>query len=257
MNKFDLLNVLNDIAPLDLQVSWDNSGVQIDLGEQEVRKVLTCLDVCDASLAQAIDEGCDFIVSHHPLLFNNINRVDADEAKGRYVIECIKNGISVYSAHTCFDKAPGGNNELLLELLDCYDWNAVGDEQIVFTGVLAEPMPLRDFAGRIKEAFGCSFVRFGGDSERIIYKIAVCSGSGGDYIGLAASEGADCFISSDFKHHELMSALELGLCIADAGHFGTEHQFARNMGEQLRERCAGELEVVIGDYEKDPLPMLV
>ncbi|NMA93067.1 MAG: Nif3-like dinuclear metal center hexameric protein [Clostridiales bacterium] len=257
MNKFDLLNILNDIAPLELQVDWDNSGMQIDLGAQEVSKVLTCLDVCEASISQAVSEGCDFIVSHHPLFFNNINRVDADEAKGRYIIDCIKNGISVYSAHTCFDKAPRGNNELLLELLECYDWNAAGNEQILFTGMLAEPMPLKDLAVRIKEAFGSKFVRFGGDPERIIYKIAVCSGSGGDYIGLAASEGADCFISGDFKHHELMSAMELGLCIADAGHFGTEHQFAGNMGEQLRERCGDELEVVIGNYESDPLPMLV
>lgn len=257
MKKSDFLNILDEIAPLKFQCDWDNSGMQIDLRAEEVHKVLTCLDICDASISQAVSEGCDFIVSHHPLLFTTVNRVDADEARGRYIIECIKNGISVYSAHTCFDKAPGGNNSLLLELLGCYDWNVVGDEQILFTGMLAEPMLLKDFAGRIKEAFGCSFVRFGGDPERIIYKIALCSGSGGDYISLAATEGADCFISGDFKHHELMAAMELGLCIADAGHFGTEHQFARNMGEKLREYCGGELEVVIGDYETDPLPMMV
>ncbi len=257
MEKSDFLKILDKIAPLELQCDWDNSGMQIDLESQEVRRVLTCLDICDASIAQAVRDACDFMVSHHPLFFTSANCVDAGEAKGRYIVECIKNGISVYASHTCFDKAPGGNNSLLLDLLGCGDRKVAGEDQLLMLGNLKRPASLKEFAGMLKEALGCSAVRFGGDPDRMISTIAVCSGSGGNFVNLAASEGADCFVSGDFKHHELMEAMELGLCIADAGHYGTEYQFARNIGEKLRKYCGGELEVVIGDAEKDPLPMII
>lgn len=95
-------------APLALQESWDNCGVQVGSLDREVRGVLFTLDVTMTSLMKAINEGANLIISHHPLIFSGLRSITGRNETEKIVIEAIKNDITIYSAHTNFDSAHGG-----------------------------------------------------------------------------------------------------------------------------------------------------
>lgn len=113
MKLYDLINRLDSIVPEETQESWDNSGIQINCGNREIRRALVALEITFEVIEEAVREKADMIITHHPLIFTGLKSVDADEVRGRYIIDLINNGISVYSLHTNFDKAPGGNNDYI------------------------------------------------------------------------------------------------------------------------------------------------
>lgn len=242
MKRKDLLSALDEIAPLALQESWDNCGMQIDLGRTEYKKLLVCLDITDDILKEAVEAGCDLIISHHPLLFHGVKQISENDELGRRLIRLIRHGISVYSAHTNFDKALGGNNDDLLDRIGvvCLAPLSAGQDESVIgrTGVFGKPLKLRDAAERVAEGLGRPVgLKVAGDPERLIRKVGVCTGAGGEFYKEAAECGCDLYISGDVKHHEVLAALGLGLCLIDGGHYGTEWIFSENMARQLRKKA--------------------
>lgn len=89
-------------------------------------------------------------------------------------------------------------------------------------GRLPEKMSLRAFAEKTREALGLPFLRMVGDPAREVETVAVCTGSGGSLMDVVLASGADVFLTGDIKYHEAMTALDHGLTLLDAGHFGTE-----------------------------------
>ncbi len=106
----DIIDALERLAPLSHQESYDNSGIQVGLTKAETAGVLFCLDVTEAVIDEAIDEGFNLIVSHHPLIFSPVKKITDATYVGRCVMKAIRNGITIYSAHTCLDNAPRGVN---------------------------------------------------------------------------------------------------------------------------------------------------
>ena len=102
MKLYDLINRLDSIVPEETQESWDNSGIQINCGNREIRRALVALEITFEVIEEAVREKADMIITHHPLIFTGLKSVDADEVRGRYIIDLINNGISVYSLHTIF-----------------------------------------------------------------------------------------------------------------------------------------------------------
>ena len=113
----DIANALEMFAPLPLQDDFDNAGLQIGLTDAEVAGVLLCLDVTEAVVDEAIASGCNFIVSHHPLIFSPLKRITGSSYVERCVLKALANGIAVYSAHTNLDNAMGGVNFRIAEKL--------------------------------------------------------------------------------------------------------------------------------------------
>ena len=112
-----MLSALEQFAPLPLQESWDNAGLQIGLTEAEVSGALLCLDVTEKVIDEAIAKGCNLVVSHHPLLFRGLKQVsDANDVQ-RTVRKAIKADICVISMHTNMDNAQGGVNFKIAERL--------------------------------------------------------------------------------------------------------------------------------------------
>ncbi|MBO4881736.1 MAG: Nif3-like dinuclear metal center hexameric protein [Firmicutes bacterium] len=242
MEKQQLLTILNEIAPLSLQEEWDNSGVQIDCGGKEVSRVLLALDITNRVIDEAKKEKCDMIVCHHPLLFVPVRQITPDYTVGSHILRLIKENISVYAAHTCFDKAPGGNNDYLMKEIGCsFPEELAGG--ITRIGYLDKPVTFDEFISDVNAACGYEGLKIQGDSDREIRKVAVCTGGGGEYLYEAYKQGADAFVSGDIKHHDAQAAKDLGICLIDAGHYGTEWQFVPNMAMQLRadERFTAEL----------------
>lgn len=240
----DIAKLIETLAPKDLAEPWDNVGMMVGDEEQIVTKVYVTLDVTSENVENAIKCGAQLIVSHHPLLFTSIKRVVEQDVSGSIIRTLIQNNISVYSAHTNFDIADGGMNDILCTILnigntrhftddECIDPSGAKLDNIGRVGVLDNSIELADFVDYVKNALGCRAISYVGDSSDVISTVAVCSGSGGDYLYNAYNAGADVYVTSEVKHHEAQLALELGLNLIDAGHFETENIICDFMEEFL------------------------
>ena len=238
MRLDDFIKVVEKIAPLELQEDWDNSGVQVRATSGEINKVLVAMEINDSVIDEAIGAGVELILTHHPLLFFGIKKVDNNDITGNHIIKLVRRGISVYSSHTPFDKCIGGNNDYLGKLLGFEDVGPLpGDESsICRMGSLSRPMSCGALVNHASLALNLpkDFIKFAGRTDDIIEKAAWCTGAGAEYLDLAVNAGCDLYITGDVKYHEAQHARDLGMNLLDLGHFGTEYLFARNMSEILR-----------------------
>ena len=253
--------LLDEIAPLDVQEAWDNSGVQIDVGRPHIQKVLVCLEITRDVVSEAIENDVDLIVTHHPLLFHGVKKIDRSNPVGEYLLELIFTGISVYSSHTSFDIAQSGNNDDLAERLGLREIEALtGDsgDALGRTGYLIRPMALKELVFLLDEALDHpGGIKVAGDPQTMIEKVGLCTGAAGEFYQAAMEQGCQAYISGDVKHHEAQLARESGLCLIDAGHFGTEQIFMENMANQLREKCGGQLTVIESRVNVNPYDFIV
>lgn len=233
----DFIREVENIAPLSLQEPWDNSGIQIKTGNPEISKVLVALEINERVIDEAIGAGVDMILTHHPLIFGSMNKIDDNNITGNHIIKLIRRGISVYSSHTPFDKCIGGNNDYLGKILGIEDIGPMpGDETCICRmGTLPRPMTCIEFANHASQALRIrkEFFNFAGIPEEEISKIGWCSGAGAEYLDLAVEAGCDLFLTGDVKYHTAQHARDLGMNILDCGHFGTEYIFCENMASKL------------------------
>ncbi|WP_300728357.1 Nif3-like dinuclear metal center hexameric protein [uncultured Bacteroides sp.] len=111
----EVVSALEMFAPLPLQNGFDNAGLQIGLTDAEAAGALLCLDVTEAVVDEAIEKGCNLIVSHHPLLFKGLKSITGHDYVERCVMKAIKHDIVIVSMHTNLDNAPQGVNYKIAE----------------------------------------------------------------------------------------------------------------------------------------------
>ena len=247
-----LLDILNKIAPVSAAMDWDNCGMQIELGKTDIDKVYVALEITDEVIKHAAYLGCDMIITHHPLIFSDIalTSVDVRKPLDRNIAELIRRDIEVYSSHTCFDSAPGGNNDYLCGMLGIKDVRSFCGG-VARVGKLNRAVRLSEFEKTVYEklekpvGFLC-----GGDPNKLIKTVALCTGGAGEFWPDAVSVGADLYITGEIKHHEAAYMKQTGMAYIAAGHAGTEWIFVPNMAEQLRK---GSLERITVYEEKDHL----
>lgn len=242
MNFEKIVEAIERVAPPELAEEWDNSGVQIGFGNQEIKKILFCLDITEDVITEAIEEGCQMIVSHHPLIFNPVFSIDeklygVPGIVSHYINLLIKNNISVYSAHTSFDNAPKGNNYFLASIMDLKDVTDPADpSHIGVKGALKIKTDISCVVKKLEDVLNLpkGYVRCTGNRDIEVSKIAVCTGAGGDFLKDPFIEDCDMLITGDVKLNQAMESNAMGIAVADAGHFGTEQIFARNIIELLK-----------------------
>ena len=245
MKKTDLLKVLDKIAPLSLAEDWDNCGMQVDLGKTEINKVYVAFEVTQDVIRAAKEEGADMIIAHHPLLFPQIaiTHLRTGNVCERNLIDLVRNDIEVFSSHTCFDAAARGNNDYAARLLGLEKTRTFAGN-IARIGRLKEPVPLAQYEKLVHEKLGSHIgMTVSGDPKKLIRCVAVCTGYGGDLWEHALYEGADLFISGEFKHHEMCYMNQAGMAFITAGHAATEWIFVPNMAQQLTEMTLGDLQI--------------
>lgn len=233
----DFIREVEKIAPLSLQEEWDNSGIQLRATSGEISKVLIALEINDRVIDEAIGAGADMILTHHPLIFGSLKKIDGNDVTGNYLVKLIKRGISAYSTHTPFDKCLGGNNDYLGNLLGIDDIAPMqGDEtHICRVGNLKVPMTCAEFADNAARLLKIDkrHFSFSGNADETVSKVGWCTGSGAEFLDLAVDAGCDLFITGDVKYHTAQHARELGMNLLDCGHYGTEHIFCENMASKL------------------------
>lgn len=233
----DFIREVENIAPLSLQEPWDNSGLQIRAGNNEISKVLIALEINERVIDEAIGCGADMILTHHPLIFGELKRVDSNDIIGNHIVKLIRRGISVYSSHTPFDKCIGGNNDYLGRILGIEDISPMpGDESAICrVGTLPQPMTCLDFIEHASRTLKIekNFFNFAGIPDDEILKVGWCTGAGSEYLDTAVAAGCDIFVTGDVKYHTAQHARDLGMNVLDCGHYGTEYIFCENMRAKL------------------------
>ncbi len=235
MTVRELYAILNEKIPPSLSCPWDNDGLMCcSDGKREVKRVLVTLDVTEAAIGYAKENGFDLIVSHHPMLFKGLKSVNGESYLGKKTVELLLAGISVMCFHTRLDAVEGGVNDTLCDLLGIENVEAFGDEGIGRIGALPTPMSAEDFARLVKERLGAPAV-FLGDAGLPVCRVAVLGGSGGDDIGAAREAGADTYLSGNLGYHDMTDAPEAGMNLLEAGHFFTEQPVTATLEEWLYE----------------------
>jgi dinuclear metal center YbgI/SA1388 family protein len=162
----------------------------------------------------------------------------------------IRAGVSLYAAHTTFDRAAGGINDMLAGRLGLVDVvTAAGPEDgLMRVGALPEAMAEPAFFAHVKRALGADSLRVSAWPGGPVRTVAVLGGSGGDFAAAAKEAGADALVTGEAKHHHFLEAQARGLLLVEAGHYATEHGFVDEIFMSLQSR-RNELQLFL-DFEK-------
>lgn len=246
-----IIEKLQELAPRQYAMDWDNVGLLAGRADKEVKKIFVALEITDAVVEEAVGFGADMIVTHHPLIFKPVPSVTDQDMIGRRLVRMIQADISYYAMHTNFDSAPGCMAELAAERIGLISEAPLlavtenGSCGIGKVGVMPEgEMTVRALAEKVKACFELPFVTVYGDmgqQSRMVRRIAISPGSGKSMISDALRAGADVLVTGDIGHHEGLDAGEMGLSIIDAGHYGLEHIFIPFMEGYLNEQFGTEV----------------
>lgn len=224
----EITDIIEAFAPLSLQESYDNSGLVVGRPTDEVSKVLLAVDVTDEVMDEAESEGCDMIITHHPIIFHPLKRLNSANVVERCVERAIRKGIALYACHTNLDSAPEGMSWRLAAMLGVGDLEVLQPsakgEQCGFgvVGNLAEAMPTEAFLREIMKVTGADVIRHSDIATPSVSRVAVCTGSGASLIGDARRAGADVYVTADLKYNDFMTP-DGALTVADIGHFESEY----------------------------------
>ena len=257
----DIAKVIEDFAPLSLQESYDNAGLQVGNRESAVSAVLLCLDVTEETVREAKNRSCNLIVSHHPLIFRGLKNLTGADQTQRIVMDALKEGISIYSAHTNLDSANEGVSYEMAHQLNLKDLQVLVPSErnpeigLGIVGVYDNPVPQLEFLRKVKDTFAVKALRYSGQTQHlVIRKVALCGGSGGSFISDAFNCGADAYLSGDFKYHDY-TTYGLDMLIADIGHHESELCSRRILSRIIREAYP-DCVIYFAESENNPIKIL-
>lgn len=266
MNKSvrDILKILEEIAPSVLSEEWDNPGLQVGDPCLGVKNIMLALDPTLSALRHAMEMDAQILLTHHPLIFKPLFKINKENYPANIVFEAIKNNIAIISMHTNLDAAKKGINSMLADLFSLnnrrilleredLDADGTGFGRI---GELPEKKSLSEMVTVCKDLLETGSVRVVGDMNRKVYQVAVAGGSGSSMVKVAHQKGADLLITGDVSHDAALEAKFLGLALIDAGHFHTERAAFRLFGCSLIELMEkSKLHVGIDIYAAERPPM--
>ncbi|MEG0614159.1 MAG: Nif3-like dinuclear metal center hexameric protein [Oscillospiraceae bacterium] len=254
-----IYELIDKFAPFELQDSWDNSGILVNLpDDREIKKILLSLDITAEVAKEAVSKSVDLVISHHPVIFQPLKSLEPDGPASIL----LKNGIGAISAHTNLDISHEGINAILAKKLgfnileNCVEFvKYFGHNQEKYGyGIIcdtANEYSPKSLATLVKTMLGCKNIRFN-DCGKKIHKVAICSGSGGSLLQIAKKCDVQALITGDVKHDVFIDAKNLDIAVIDAGHFYTENVVC----ELIKQRITGvysNIDVQIADEDKDPV----
>ena len=253
MTTKQLYKIADEIAPKALSDeycekygAYDNSGILVDTGE-DIKKAVFSLDLSQGALQRALQEGANAIVTHHPAIYGKISDIRVDDIPlGEKLITCIKNGISVIAMHLNLDCVDGGIDESLQHAVLC----ACGTETTQTTVMhplskggygrvyTVNETPLQTLADNLGKTLNSTRIQVYNGNKTSINRVASFCGAGVDEqtLAFAKAQGADVIVSSDFKHHFIAQALELGLSVVVLTHYASEQYGFKKYYENIRQK---------------------
>lgn len=283
MKLQNIIDFMEKICPPTLAEDWDNVGLLLGSRQKKVDKILTCLTIDKAVVDEAIAEGVDCIVSHHPFPFHSAKKWTTDTTDGTLLLKLVGAQISVYSPHTAHDSAFFGVNRQLAEGLCLVDvkplyegklpatremlagLDAEEEEYLAGTikageaqlgtgriGRLSEPKKFSEFIAQIKDMLQIEGALAVGPDDRLIKTVAIGCGAADDLIGEAARRGADAILLGEARFHACLEARAQNICAVLAGHYSTERFSMVILAERLKKEFPS-LTVKASAKESDPI----
>ena len=218
MKVQEIYDIIDQIAPFELAEEWDNVGILAGSADQEIERVLCALELNPAVISEAQRKDVQLIVTHHPILFRGRKNLREDDPEGRMLCELVRSRIALIAAHTNFDNADPGVNNVLAALLGLEDIESY--DSGLRAGTPKQDM-LGAFCDHARTVLGGP-IRCYGERERRIHRVAVLGGAGGDYVALCKNANADVFLTGEISHHRAWDAYLSGVSALEAGHAATE-----------------------------------
>ena len=270
MRVADVIALMERIAPPQLVEEWDNCGLQVGSYQWPVKKIWIALDPLVSVVKAAAQEHVDMVVTHHPLLFRPLRKVDVDDPTGSILQMAIQSQIALYAAHTNLDSSLNGVNETLSRRLGLVDGMPlipaapaiqldVGATGMGRIGNLEHPMTLEQLAAWVKSRLNLEVAKFCGDPGARIQRVAICSGAGSSLLSDFLASDAQVFISGDLRYHDARTIEDAGRFLIDAGHFPSEQIIVEVLTRQLIKMVETDGRQVIIEpcsIEKDPFRYL-
>jgi dinuclear metal center YbgI/SA1388 family protein len=235
----DIISRLEQIAPLAAAEDWDNVGLLVGDRRRTVTKLMTCLTLTPDTAAEAIGNGAELVVVHHPLPFRPVSQITTDTTAGRLLFELIEAGVSVFSAHTAFDSAEFGINQQLaagfgleeiLPLVASAKDPRLGSGRM---GTFRAPIAFAEFIDRVKNFLSLGRLRVVGNNEKPLRRVGVACGSGGSFLERARLNDCDCLVTGEASFHTCLEAETLDVGLVLCGHFASERFAVEHLGTQL------------------------
>lgn len=234
----DILRIVGRLVPETLAEDWDNVGLQAGSVEWPARGILLALDADLSVLEKAKEVDANVIITHHPLIFTPLKRLNLDTPVGRVLERAVVDRIVIYSAHTNLDIVEGGVNDTLADRIGLLNKRPLAS--IGRVGELAAPETIGRIAEKIKADFSIPHVTTVGSRDKLIKTVAVCGGSGGSLVQDAAESGADLLITGDVKYHAAKDSEACGLSVIDMGHFASESSVLPVLASLIKKTLEGE-----------------
>lgn len=257
----DVCAVIEKFAPLSLQEPYDNAGLILGNKEQAVTGVLIALDATLDVIDEAIRLGYNMIVTHHPFIFKGLKTITGKNHTENCLIKAIRNDIAIYAGHTNVDSVRGGVNERMAEKLGLIQTSILVpvhssncDCGLGMVGLLPECISETDFLALVKKTFRCDRIRFSALTGKSIHKVALCGGSGSEFLENALSMGADAYLTGEAKYHEFFTHAS-EILLVDAGHYETE-QFTKDIFFEILSENFSTFAVRISEVETNPVHYL-
>jgi dinuclear metal center YbgI/SA1388 family protein len=265
----DLIDIMEDLAPSSLAESWDNVGLQVGRLDQPVHKVVIALDPIPPVVTFACVQRADLLITHHPLIFHPVKNVNLDRYPGNIIGEAVKNGLTIYAAHTNLDSCAGGVNDMMAGRLKLRNIKVLkpvqsdafphADTGLGRVGDLKESLRLKDFAEGVKKELQLESIKVAGNPDTVIRCVCVCCGSGSSFLKDFLACGADVYVSGDLHYHDGRLTEMVGKSLIDIGHFYSEHLIVEALATILDKAFLDrdwDLAVVPYTKESDPFRVI-
>lgn len=224
----EITDVIERFAPLGWQESYDNAGLVVGRHDDDVHRALLAVDVTEEVLDEAEAEGCDLVITHHPLVFHALKRFNSADPVQRCVERAIRSRIALYACHTNLDSAPGGMSWRLAEMLGIGNLRLLQPSPVAegvgfgVVGELPEAVDPLEFLRFIRKRLEVGAIRYSDIARSEVRRVALCTGAGASLIPDALRAGAELYITADLKYNDFMTPGK-GLIVADIGHFESEY----------------------------------
>ncbi len=260
MNIKEVVEALEKFAPLPLQESYDNSGLQVGITGSKCSGALLCLDVTEAVIEEAAQLGFNLIVAHHPLLFRGVKRIADVTQVERCLRLAIRHDIALYAAHTNLDNAPDGvSHEMAhrlgltaIDILDPFTDGRSGGSGVV--GTLPEPMERMDFLHHVKATFGIDALAFTPGGSTHVARVGLCGGSGDFLIPHAIAKGCDAYLTGEIGYHTFFGH-EAEITLAALGHYPSE-RYTIDLMHRILHKAHPELRLACTRINTNPIQYL-
>jgi dinuclear metal center YbgI/SA1388 family protein len=253
----EIAKAIEQIAPKDLQESYDNAGLQVGNPDMGVTAALLCLDVTEEIVEEAQRKQCNLIISHHPLLFHGLKEIVGRTAEQRIVAKAIRNDIAIYAAHTNLDAASDGVSNEMADSLGLTNRKILEPNPTnpqTGLGIVGDitPTPALKFLRHLKDLYDVKMLKYSSRSSKLVVrKVALCGGAGASMIQSAIKAGADAYVTGDIKYHDFTS-YGLDILIADIGHYESELCTKKIFSRILREQFP-DLTTYYSQSETNPI----